>query len=120
MRNYRAFFSLVLTCTFLGVFSCSFAAENANILKELGLKKGHTYFASRKQLINQGWRIDMAYAEEVNETAPHSPYGFKEVVCGNGKDAVCSARFLRNGREIMLLLKPKEHLITDSAWDDKP
>jgi hypothetical protein len=102
---------------FLGVSNSSFAAANVNLLHELSLKKGQKYATAKKHLINNGWKIDLEYAS--SNAKPHTPYGFKEVVCGTGLQAVCSVRFLRGDREIMVILQPKEYLIVESAWDDK-
>ena len=81
------------------------------------LKKGQKYATAKKHLINNGWKIDLEYASSKAE--PRTLYGFKEVVCGISLQAVCSARFLREDREIMIMLQPKYNLIVESAWDDK-
>lgn len=88
------------------------------LLQDLQLKKGQEYSDAKATLIRTGWKIDVDY---VGELSPNQkkPYGFEEVVCGNGGMAVCSARFLRGDREVMLTLQPKEKLLVDGAWNDK-
>ena len=93
-------------------------ASEHSLLKELGLKSGELYASAKTKLLKAGWKVDMAHVDEMN-LLKSPPYGFREVVCGNGWDASCSARFLREGQEIMLSLRPKKTLVIDEAWDDK-
>ena len=93
-------------------------ASDRNLIKELGLKEGESYASAKAKLIKRGWKIDMAYVDEMN-LLKSPPYGFREVICGNGWDASCSARYLREERSIMLTLRPKKTLVIDEAWDDK-
>lgn len=96
----------------------SFAAGNRSLLKELHLKKGQQYSDAKARLLSAGWMADSSNVEE-SGPSPKTPYGFGEVACGNGWTAVCSARFLRGGREIVLTLQPRNKLLVDDAWDDK-
>lgn len=97
--------------------TCLVQAAPISLLKTLGLKEGQSYASAKTQLIHKGWKVDGAYAptREEDETPP---YGFKEVICGNGWQAVCSARFLRNDQAVMLTLQPRRVLLVDGAWDD--
>lgn len=92
-------------------------ATPSSLLKTLGLQAGQSYGLAKTQLIAKGWKVDSTYAP-AREAGEIAPYGFKEVVCGNGWHAVCSARFLRNDQEIMLTLRPKKILVVEGAWDD--
>lgn len=102
----------------LGFLSLPLAqAVPTSLLKTLGLKEGQSYSSAKTQLIGKGWKVDSTYAA-ARDAGETPPYGFKEVICGNGWQAVCSARFLRNGHEIMLTLRPKKSLLVEGAWDD--
>ena len=83
-------------------------------LDSLGLKPGTDYARVRAELLHQGWKLDAQEPEEASDyrEAP-------EVACGHGRDAICSVRFLKNGRAIMLTLKPDAgHLTLVGAEDD--
>jgi hypothetical protein len=99
------------------VSTWSFAADNNGLLKELRIKKGQEYSLAKANLIKQGWHIAPT-SEDLGNADQAPPYGFKEVICGNGYDAVCSAHFVRKNQEIMLTLRPKKHLLVDGAWND--
>ena len=75
----------------------------------------------KTQLVQKGWKVDATYAS-TREADEAPPYGFKELICGNGRQAgrqaVCSARFLRVDKALMLTLRPKNSLLVDGAWYD--
>jgi len=87
------------------------------LLKNRGLKAGQSYDSAKAQLLKKGWKVDVDYAATSFKFKP--PYGFKEVVCGNGRDAMCSDRFILKEQEIMLTLRPEESLVVDGAWGEK-
>jgi len=84
-----------------------------SLITEFHLKQGQDYFVVKAILLKQGWTADTPYGDGTN------PYGFGEVVCGSGRDAACSARFLRGARKVLVTLKPKKTLLVDGVWDDK-
>ena len=107
-----------ISLSILGVFILqSVHAGPSSLLKTLGLHAGQSYGLAKTQLIAKGWKVDTTYAQ-VREAGEPPPYGFDEVVCGNGWQAVCSARFLRKDQEIMLTLRPKKILLVEGAWDE--
>jgi hypothetical protein len=102
----------------LGFVSLPLAkAVPTSLLQTLGLKEGQSYVSARAQLIGKRWKVDLTYAA-TRDAGKTPPYGFKEVICGNGWQAVCSARFLRNGQKIMLTLRPNKSLLVEGVWDD--
>jgi hypothetical protein len=109
---------LVALVIFVMISIASFAEDNRSLLKELHLKKGQQYSEAKAKLVSEGWKVDSSNVDESSPN-PKTPYGFGEVVCGNGWMAVCSARLIRGDREIMLQLQPKKNLLIDEAWDDK-
>lgn len=84
-----------------------------SLLTEFHLKQGQEYSVVKVMLHKQGWANDTSYGDGTN------PYGFNEVVCGAGWDAICSARFVRGTRTILATLKPKKTLLLDGVWNDK-
>ena len=84
-------------------------------LDSLGLKPGTDYARARAELLHQGWQLEAQEPEEAS-TYREAP----EVACGHGRDAVCSVRFLKNGRAIMLTLRPEAGRLTlVGAEDDR-
>lgn len=114
-NTYRRFIALTI---FTLISFTSFAEGNRSLLKELHLKKDQQYSDAKARLLREGWKTDSSNVDE-SGPSPKAPYGFGEVACGNGWMAVCSARFLRGDREIMLTLQPRNELLVDDAWDDK-
>lgn len=107
-----------LSALALGILAFPLAeASPESLLKKLGLKPGLPYVSAKAQLIGRGWKVDSEYVTLSSDNKP-SPYGFTEVVCGNGWDAICSARFLRDDQKVMLTLRPKKALVVDGAWND--
>lgn len=103
--------AIPLSLSLLMSATCALAASQ---LDALGLKPGTAYPRARSELQKQGWRIDAQEPEEASDfrDAP-------EVVCGHGRDAVCTARFLKAGRAIMLTLKPVDgRLLLEGAEAD--
>jgi hypothetical protein len=116
--KFNLLFFLILSAL-LGMQSSAEAqAHDRNLVKELGLKNGESYASAKAKLIKRGWIIDIAYVEEM-KLLETPPYGFREVICGNGWDASCSARYRCEGQAIMLTMRPKKTLVVDGAWDDK-
>jgi hypothetical protein len=102
----------------VGFFSaCLVEATPIALLKTMGLRAGQTYDSAKLQLTEHGWKVDATYAS-THEAAEAPPFGFKEVICGNGWQAVCSARFLRDGKAVVLTLHPRKVLLVDAAWED--
>lgn len=94
MRLLKSMLSLAL----LASAAC---AQASSPLDSLGLKPGAPYPRVRAELLKQGWTFDAQEPEEASDyrEAP-------EVACGHGRDAVCTVRYLRDGRTIVLTLKP--------------
>ena len=95
-----------------GIAMC---AQAASQMAALGLKPGTPYPRVRSELTKQGWRFEAQEPEEASafREAP-------EVGCGHGHDAVCTVRYLRDGRAIMLTLKPVDgHLVLEAAEADE-
>jgi hypothetical protein len=98
---------------FTTLISQAVAQTPPSLLGEFQVKPGQRYSVVKAMLLKRGWVVDGSYGNGSN------PYGFSEVVCGNGYDAVCSSRFLFGTREILITLKPGKTLLVDGLWDDK-
>ena len=111
MRNIFRLFCV--SVFFLTLISQAAAQTPLSLLGELQVKQGQRYSVIKAMLLKRGWDVDGSYGNGSN------PYGFSEVVCGNGYDAVCSARFLLGTREVLITLKPGNTWLVDGLWDDK-
>lgn len=105
----------LLVFAILAISANVVASSSGTIASRLGLKEGQRYSDAKAHLLKSGWEVDQNYSTP----NPKSPYGFKEVICGEGLMAVCSARFLKSNQEIMLTLNSKNELLLDGVWDDK-
>ena len=77
------------------------ASAATPLLTQLGLKSGMEYSSAKERMLHRGWSVDAP------EPANHRPYASApEVTCGQGWDAVCTARFINRGKAVMLTLKP--------------
>jgi hypothetical protein len=111
MRN-----TIKTVCASVFFFTLTFntaAQTPPSLLGEFQVKQGQGYSVVKAMLLRRGWIVDGSYGNG------QKPYGFSEVVCGNGYDAVCSARFVLGKREILVTLKPGKTLLVDGLWDDK-
>lgn len=89
------------------------AGHPSSLLGEFNFKQGQLYSVVKAVLIKRGWTPDMQYGHG----AP--PFGLNEVVCSDGWDAVCSARFFLGARTIVVILKPRRALQLDDIWDEE-
>lgn len=80
--------------------------------KSLGLDLTKPYAAARKILAKTGW------ASDLHEDSPHSYPEFPEIVCGNGMDAICSARFIKDGKAIQLTVDQNSKTLLVVHIDD--
>jgi hypothetical protein len=89
------------------------AGAPSSPLGEFNFQQGQLYSVVKAVLLKRGWTPDTQYG---NGTAP---FGLNEVVCGNGWDAVCSARFFLGSRKIVVTLKPRRALQVDDILDEE-
>jgi len=77
------------------------------VLQGVGVQVGSDYASARAKLLAASWKPDTTYG--VSGTFGKLAYPqYAEVVCGEGRDAVCSGRFEKAGRAILLSLDPKK------------
>jgi hypothetical protein len=75
------------------------------------LQKGTPYSSAKKRLVGAGWRLveDAGTARRPFKAAP-------EISCGDGYQAICSATFHLDGRELIVAVKTsKRGLVVDFA-----
>jgi hypothetical protein len=65
----------------------------------LGLQLPTTYERARSVLAGRSWQPDAALGPSAAAFG-----GYPEIACGSGVDAVCSARFSKQGRTIVLVV----------------
>jgi len=104
---------VLLAALALVAHSRAVARTPSSLLGEFNLKQGQLYSAVKTVLLEHGWAPDTQYGNGA------APFGLNEVVCGDGWDAVCSARFFLGSRKILVILKPKRALMVDDIYDDE-
>lgn len=65
----------------------------------LGIKPGMTYAMARSSLLAEGWAPDRDRGAAGQAYKP-----FPEIICGNGRDAICTGRFIRSGSALLLTI----------------
>lgn len=78
------------------------AGANGSALPRL--EAGTPYPEVRRALLSSGWQPVPADRTYLHDKQP--PYGYEELVCGTGWQAVCAANFARSGAIVCLHLKP--------------
>ena len=98
----------------LAVAACAFLllqSTNTPAKERLPVfRAGESYSAVRKALYAAGWRAVPVDRSTLVRKA--KPYGYDEMVCGEGHQAVCSANFAKAGQVICVLLTPRESTAT--------
>ena len=91
-------------------FSSTIAGESAaaseSLPKAVGVQLQSSYATARSQMLRSAWTADSTWGK----SGVHKRLAFQqypEVLCGEGYDAVCSGRFEKNGRVILLTIGPK-------------
>lgn len=71
------------------------------LAQRVGVRLQSGYASARSKLLGTAWKADPSRSEDrVHKQLPYRQY--TEVVCGEGYDAVCSGRFVKAGRAIVL------------------
>lgn len=95
-------------CLAAGMAACAASAEPAG---HAGIRPGMGYAQARSSLLADGWQPD---GDRGAPGRPPAYRQFPEVVCGQGRDALCSGRFIRAGDALLLILdrNTKEPAVT--------
>lgn len=73
--------------------------------KSLGFTIGHPYAKARDRLLALSWRPDLGWG--LSGVRPVLGYpGYPEILCGEGMDAVCTARLTKGTQAILLTIDP--------------
>ena len=92
------------------------AAPDA-LLQGLGVQLRSDYASARTRLLRESWKPDASWGESgVSGKKPAYPQ-YPEVVCGDGRDAVCSGRFEKAGQAILLSIDPGTSTLRVTAID---
>lgn len=93
------------------------AAASASLTKAVGVQLQSSYATARSKLLRSAWTADSAWGE----SGVHKRLAFQqypEVLCGEGFHAVCTGRFERNGRAILLTINPKTTKLQVTSVDE--
>lgn len=89
--------TVVAACLASGMLAWPAHAEQA---EDGGIKPGVSYAEARSHLLAQGWQPE---GDRAGAGRPSGLGGqFPEVVCGSGRDAMCTGRFLRAGKAVIV------------------
>ncbi|MBK0394384.1 hypothetical protein [Ramlibacter algicola] len=75
------------------------------------------YATARAQLLRTGWKADRTWGEAGvggRRTYPRYP----EVLCGHGRDAVCTGRFHKAGHAILVMINPRSKALPVTSIDE--
>jgi hypothetical protein len=92
------------------------AAASASLTKAVGLQLQSSYAAARSRLLRSAWTADSTWGE----SGVHKRLAFQqypEVLCGEGYQAVCTAKFEKNGTAILLTIDPKTKKLQVTSVD---
>ena len=88
------------------------------LAKEIGIRLSKSYSATRLQLIKLSWQ-PATNPDLVSNKKPVSFPNYPEILCGEGMDAICTARFNKNGNAVILTVNqhkrslPVVHIMKD-------
>ncbi|HYQ22284.1 hypothetical protein [Stenotrophomonas sp.] len=74
------------------------AQEKTGELAALGISAGMPYAKAKRLLDAAGWQVSPP------ESGQAALPGFPEIECGQGRDAICSAGFHRNGQSLAMII----------------
>jgi hypothetical protein len=91
-------------------------AASEPVLQGVGVQVGSDYASARAKLLAASWNPDATYG--VSGTFGKLAYPqYAEVVCGEGRDAVCGGRFVKAGQAILLSLDPNKKPLRVTSID---
>jgi hypothetical protein len=77
--------------------------KDSKLAKSLGFTMGHPYSEIQEHLLTLSWRPDPSWGHSsVHEVLSYPKY--PEILCGDGMDAVCTARFTKGPHAILLTI----------------
>jgi hypothetical protein len=108
---------LALGCmSFSATIAGESAATSASLTKSVGVQLQSSYATARSKLLRSAWTADSTWGE----SGVHKQLAFQqypEVLCGEGYHAVCTGRFEKNGRAILLTIDPKTKKLQVTSVD---
>ena len=80
------------------------------LAKSLGVTMEHSYSKIRERLLTLSWRPDSGWGlSGVHQVLGYPEY--PEILCGEGMDAVCTARLTKGTQAILLTINPASDTI---------
>ena len=93
------------------------AATPAALARSLGVQPGSSYAAARARILGASWSPDLSQREFSLHAQPEYPQ-YPEVMCGDGRDAVCSGRFVKSGQAIVVSIDPASSTLRVTSVDE--
>ena len=106
MNRFRTSTALVI-CLATSLFSTAVKSQSA---EGWGVDPGMSYAKARSTLLAASWRIDGS-RDATGQRSAVVYKQFPEIVCGNGREAICSGRFIRNGEDLLLIVDQRKPLL---------
>lgn len=85
--------------------------------KAAGVQLRSPYADARARLIGSGWKTDATWGT----SGVHGIGGYPrypEVLCGEGRDAVCTGRFEKDGIAILVSIDPRTRALRVTSVDE--
>ena len=106
MNRFKTSTALVI-CLATGLFTTAVKSQSA---EGWGVDKGMSYAKARSILLAASWQVDGS-RDATGQRSAAVYKQFPEIVCGNGRDAICSGRFIRNGEALLLIVDQRKPLL---------
>ena len=107
MMNPFKISTTLIVCLATYLFTTAVQSQSA---EDWGIDAGMSYAKARSTLLSASWQVD----DRRGANGQHSAVAYKqfpEIVCGNGRDAICSGRFIRSGEALLLIVDPRKPLL---------
>lgn len=92
-------------------------AAPGTLAQRVGVQLQSGYASARARLLAASWKADSGWGESgVHKQLAYRQY--PEVVCGDGHDAVCTGRFEKSGRAILLTIDQRTSTLRVTSVDE--
>jgi hypothetical protein len=92
-------------------------AATGPLAQRLGVQIQSGYATARARLLGTSWKADAGWGR----SGVHGQLAYRqypEVLCGEGYDAVCTGRFVKSGRAILLSIDPRTRALRVTSVDE--
>jgi hypothetical protein len=91
-------------------------ASPATLAQSVGVRLQSGYATARASLLGAAWKADAAWGlAGVHQALTYRQY--PEILCGEGYDAVCTGRFQKADRAILVMVDPRSKTLRVTSVD---